>query len=333
MFMKNGIYIYGIIKTSGPQELGEIGAGNKAIPDVMTIRFKDITAVVSHSPLITYDALTKEEVVKELAIHQFVLEKVMARFTVVPIKFGTMVETEDEVIEFLENGYDLLSNQLDKMEGKIELDIVAWWELPKILAAISRDNSQIQEKQQQLAQQGEHASIEDKVLLGQYIEQALKAEKARHHQLILQTLEQGAEDVHLHDLAIDEMILNAAFLLAKKNEEIFHASVHSLDQKLESKVNFRVVGPLPPYSFSTILLKRVDQESLEEAKKTLGLTGEITDKTIRDAYHQLIKEYHPDVKNGEDAREFQLVLTAYRTLKDFIENGLIYPEVYQWAQA
>jgi DnaJ-domain-containing protein 1 len=331
--MKKGIYIYGIIKTSGPQELGEIGIDNEAIPDVVTIRFKDIAAVVSHSPLMAYDSLAKEEVIKGLAVHQFVLEKVMARFTTVPIKFGTMVETEDEVIEFLENGYVLLSNELDKMAGKIELDIVAWWELPKILEAISRHNSQIQEEQQKLAQKGEHASIEDKVILGQHIEQALKAEKARCHQLILQTLKQGAEDVCLHDLANDEMILNAAFLLAKKNEEFFQASVHSLDQELESKVNFRVVGPLPPYSFSTILLKKVDRDSLEEAKKTLGLTGEITDKTIRDAYHQLIKEYHPDTKNGEDAGEFQLVLTAYRTLKDFIENGLIYPKVYQWGQA
>jgi hypothetical protein len=325
--MKNGVYIYGIIKTSGAQELGEIGISNKDVPDVVIIRFKDIAAVVSHGPLMTYDSLAKEKVVKDLVIHQFVLEKVMTRFTVVPIKFGTMVETEDEVSAFLENGYVLLSNELDKTEGKIELDIVAWWELPKILAAISHDNSEIQEKQQQLAQQGENASVEDKVMLGQYIEQVLQAEKAKHHQLILQTLKQGAEDVRLHDLATDEMILNAAFLLAKKNEESFHTSVQSLDQKLGGKVNFRVVGPLPAYSFCTILLKRVDQESLEEAKKTLGITGEITDKTIRDAYHQLVKEHHPDTKNGEDAGEFQLVLTAYRTLKNFIENGSIYPQV------
>jgi Gas vesicle synthesis protein GvpL/GvpF/DnaJ domain len=325
--MKNGIYIYGVIKASGPQEPGRIDISNEAVPDVMTVRFKDIAAVVSHGPLMTYDSLAKEKVIKDLVIYQFVLEKVMTRFAMVPIKFGTMVETEDEVSEFLENGYALLSNQLDKTEGKIELDIVAWWELPKILAVISRHDSQIQEKQQELAQKGENASTEDKVMLGQYIEQALKAEKARHHQLILQTLKQGAEDVHLHELANDEIILNASFLLAKKNEDFFHASVHSLDQQLESKVNFRVVGPLPPYSFSTILLERVDRDSLEEAKKTLGLTGEITDKAIRDAYHQLIKEYHPDTKNGEDTREFQLVLTAYRTLENFIENGLIYPKV------
>lgn len=167
-------------------------------------------------------------------------------------------------------------------------------------------------------------------MLGQYIEQALKAEKASYHQLILQTLKQGVEDVCLHDLANDEMIFNAAFLLEKKNKEFFDTVVDTLDQKLENNVNFRVVGPLPLYSFSTIVFKKIDPEKIEEAKKTMGLTGEITDKAIRDAYHQLAKEYHPDKNSGENSIQFQLIHAAYRTLKNFIENGLIQVEVYQW---
>jgi DnaJ-domain-containing protein 1 len=328
--MENGIYIYGIIKTSSPQEFGEIGIDNKAASNVLTIGFKNIVAVVSNSPLMVYDSLAKEKVVKDLVTHQFVIEKVMQSFTILPVKFGTMVETEDEVVNFLENGYDLLSNELSKIEGKIELDVVAWWELPKILADLPRHNSQIQEKQQQLAQKGDKVSIEDKIMLGQYIEQALKAEKARYYEEILQTLKQGTEDVSLHDVATDKMILNAAFLLEKKNEEIFQTLVHDLDQTLENAINFRVVGPLPPYSFSTVLFKRIDPGSIEKAKKTLGLTGEITDKTLRDTYHQLAKEYHPDKQSGEVSMEFQHIQAAYMTLKNFIENGLIHTEVYRW---
>lgn len=328
--MNNGIYIYGIIKTGSPQEFGEIGFGNGTASVVRTIGFKDLAAVVSNSPFMTFDA--KEKVMKDLAIHQSVIEKVMKGFTIVPVKFGTMVKTEDEVIQFLENGYVLLNNELAKMEGKIELDVVAWWELQKIVEAISHRNSQIQEKRQELARKGEKVSTEDKVMLGQWIEQALNAEKARCHQLILQTLKQGTEDVCLHDLATDEMIFNAAFLFEKKNEESFYTAVNTLDEKLEKNVNFRVVGPLPPYSFSTILFTRIDPDRIEEAKKTLGLTGEITDKTLRDAYHQLIKEHHPDKTSGEESTEFQHIHAAYSTLNNFIEHGLIYPEVYRWKQ-
>jgi Gas vesicle synthesis protein GvpL/GvpF/DnaJ domain len=334
--MTNDIYIYGIIKTSDPQEFGEIGIGNGTVSAVRTIGFKDLAAVVSNSPLMTFDS--KEKVMKDLAIHQAVIEKVMKEFTIIPVKFGTMVKTEDEAVQFLEKGYVLLNNELARIEGKIELDVVAWWELQKILDAISHHNSQIQEKRQELAGKGEKVSTEEKVSLGQSIEQALNEEKARCHQLILQTLKQEAEDVCPHDLANDEMIYNAAFLLEKTKEASFYTAVDTLDAKLaqderlEKTVNFRVVGPLPPYSFATILVTRIDPDKIEEAKKTLGLAGEIDDKTLRDTYHQLIKEYHPDKTGVEESTEFQHLHDANNTLSNFIEHGSIYPEVYRWKQ-
>lgn len=330
--MKRGIYIYGVIKASELKEPGEIGAGNNAIPEVLTLRFKDIAAVVSWDKLVAYDALAREQVVRDLTIHQFVIEKVMAQCTILPVKFGTMLETEDEVLAFLENGYTLLHEELGRMAGKLELDVVARWELSKALQGLSRHNSQIQEQQQKLALQGNNVSIKDKIELGQSIARALTAEKVGYQQVILQALEAGTEDVCPHDLVTDEMIFNAAFLLEKKNEERFYTDLDTLDQKLERNINFRVVGPLPPYSFSTVLVKKVDPASIEEAKKALKITGAITDKTIRDAYHQLVKEYHPDRQNGADSQEFQLVHDAYNTLKDFLEHGLIYPALYQWRQ-
>ena len=328
--MKTAKYIYGIIKMDKAQEFGKIGIGNKEASNVLTIGFNDIAAVTSNSPLMAYDSLSKEKVVKDLATHQLVLEKVMERFTVIPVKFGTMVETENDVISFLEKGYALLSNQLSMAEGKIELDVVAWWELPKILAVISRHNDQIQEQQQKIAMKGEQISVEEKILVGQMIAQALKQEKDRYQQLMIQTLRQDTVDICLHDLANDEMVLNTACLLEKKKEESLHTAVQALDRALENTTNFRVVGPLPLYSFSTILFQRIDPESIEEAKQKLGLTGEVTEAVLRDAYHQLAKKYHPDKKNGGASPEFQSVHNAYRILQKFIENGSIYVEVYQW---
>jgi hypothetical protein len=328
--MKNGIYIYSILKTSKPQEFGEIGIGDKAASRVLTLGFKDIAAVVSSSPLVAYDFLSKEKVVRDLAIHQLVIEKAMERFTTIPVKFGTMLETEEEVIKLLEKGYPLLNNELEKAKGKIELDVVAWWDLQKILATISHQNDQVQARQQEIAMKGGQVSTEDKIMLGQLIEQALKAEKARYQQVILETLKQETVDVCLHDLVGDKMVLNTAFLLEKKNEKSFDTAIRSLDQKLEGTINFRVVGPLPLYSFSTIVFKKIDPERIEEAKKTLGLAGEITEKTLRDAYHQLAQKYHPDKTSGEDATEFQLIHDAHSILKDFIENGLMHVEVYRW---
>lgn len=327
--MKNGIYIYGIIKTSGPQEFGDIGIGDEATP-VQTIEFKELAAVISRCPFTTYDSLAKEKIVKDLVTHQFVLERVMERFTVIPVKFGTMVETEDEAIKFLVKGDPLLSNELCKEEEKIELDVVASWELPKILPTIYRSNEQIHIKQSEIVRQGNKASIEEKIALGKLIEQALIATKTEYHQLILQTLKEMTIDTCLHDLADEQMIFNGAFLLEKKNEERFYQLINNLDLKLQNAVNFRVVGPLPPYSFSTVVLEKIEPDQVEKAKEILELEGHVTEKAVRAAYHRLAQKCHPDTSSGEEAAYFPHIHSAYRTLKNFIENGLMHVEIYQW---
>jgi hypothetical protein len=327
--MKNGIYIYGIIKTGGPQEFGKIGIGEEATP-IETIECKDVAAVVSRSPFMIYDSLAKEKIVKDLVTHQFVLERVMESFTIIPVKFGTMVESEDEAIKFLAKGYALLSEQLREVAEKIELDVVASWELPKILPTIYRHNDQIQKKQNEIALLGNRVSVEDKVALGKLTEQALISRKAEYNQLILQTLKKTVIDTCMHDLPDDAMIFNSAFLLEKKNEEAFHQLINKLDQKLENTVNFRVVGPLPLYSFSTIVFESIDPVKVKEAQEVLELRDHLTEKTLRDAYHHMAQKYHPDKSSREDATKFPRIHSAYATLKNFMENGLMHVEIYRW---
>lgn len=327
--MKNGIYIYGVIQTSEPKEFGEIGIGGKA-SKVFAINFKDLAAVVSPSPFIIYDSLTKEKTVKDLVTHQFVIEKVMENFTVIPVKFGTMAETEDEVIKFLEKGYFVLRNALRKMEGKIELDVVASWKLPKILSVIYAHNRQVQKKQQEIALKGNEVALDDKVVLGKLVEQALNARKVRNRHLILQTLKKSAVEICSHDLTGEEMIFNAAFLIRAANKEKFNKILERLDQGFEDTLNFRLVGPLPPYSFSTILFKKINPKEVEKAKKTLGLNGQITDKLISHVYRQLAQVHHPDKNASQGQLEFNLINSAYRVLKDFTRNGFFDVDIYHW---
>lgn len=329
--MKSGIYIYGVIKTSEPQEFGGIGIGDKA-PKVLTVGFKDLAAVVSKSPFMVYDSLAKEKTVKDLVTHQLVIENVMSQFTILPVKFGTMVETEGQVIKLLKKGLMLLRGELGRMEGKVELDVVASWQLPKILAAIYSSNRRVQKKQEEISKKDSKAATQDRVALGKLVERVLKSKRARCDWLILQTLKKKAEKICLHDLVSDEMIFNAAFLIKKADKAMFEKALDELDQRFEDTLNFRLVGPLPPYSFSTIIFKRMSQQEVEEAKKTLGLNGEITDKLINHAYRQLAQEYHPDKQASQNQLKFDLINSAYKILKDFTKRGFYDVDIYRWEE-
>ena len=337
--MKNGIYIYGVIsreagsrsagKTSDPQDFGKIGIGNKAVK-VFAVNFKDLAAVVSKSPFIVYDSLAKEKTIKDLVSHQFVIEKVMESFTIMPVKFGTMAAAEDEVIEFLRKGYFMLKNGLRQTQGKIELDVVTNWELSKILTAIYHRSHRIKNKQKEIAAKGAGATTEDKIALGRLVEQELETRKTRMNHLILETLKRKAIDVCLHDLAGDDMIFNAAFFIKIQDKDFFYKIIDKLDHRFQDSLNFRVVGPLPPYSFSTILFNRITKLEVEKAKKTLGLNGEITDKTVNYAYRQLALKCHPDKNADTGQLKFEVINSAYRVLKDFTENGFFNVDIYRW---
>ncbi len=329
--LNNGMYVYGVIACDTPQEFGEIGIGHT--PSLVhTVVWNGIAAVVSVSPFTLYDSLVKEKTIRDLVVHQFVIEKVMERYTILPVKFGTMVESEAEVNEFLVKGFILLREELKRVAGKVEMDVVATWDISKVLTTLPQRVPHIQEKKRELASKGNQAGIEERIALGRAIAEALQAEKMGYVQRVLHTLQDTALEICKHELASDEMILNAAFLLEKSEAERFTAGLEALDAQVDSVLNFRIVGPLPTYSFSTILLKRVDAHRLDEAKRVFELNadGEITHSSVRTTYHQLAQKYHPDKSNDASEQDFHRIHAAYQTLKDVSEHGLVQVEVYQW---
>ena len=136
-------------------------------------------------------------------------------------------------------------------------------------------------------------------------------------------LKQKVLDLKKHQLMDDRMILNCAFLLDKDNEKDFDIALNDLNSKYEEKINFKCVGPLPPYSFSTIEVKKVSYEEIDEARKLLGLGEETTNEEIKESYHRMAGEYHPDKDPGNYAlaKKFEDITKAYKMLQSFCQKG------------
>ena len=64
---------------------------------------------------------------EKLVSHQTVIEKIMKEYTIIPFKFGTLLENDDEIRKVLESGYSEFKNRLEEVDKKIELDVVALW--------------------------------------------------------------------------------------------------------------------------------------------------------------------------------------------------------------
>src|ERR671939_326326 len=88
-----GKYVYCIIESKEPRSFGPMGIGGRG-DEVYTVHHAGLAAVVSNTPLVVYDP-TRDNVFA----HEQVNEAVMREFTVLPMAFGALFRTEEDIVE------------------------------------------------------------------------------------------------------------------------------------------------------------------------------------------------------------------------------------------
>lgn len=311
-----GIYIYGIIPnfydTNHFRSLENSGA--------YVISFQNISAIVSDSKNTQLDFLDRESLAHLLIHHQKTIEGLMAiGFNmIIPMKLGTIAHTKEEVLSILARGYDLIIETLKKIEYLIEIDFaVTWTNFPEILKDIA-NHPDIIELKQQLLQNGTTLTQVDQVKAGMLLKEKLVEKNKAVELKILETISSISLDIKIHEAMNDQMVTNSAVLIKKTNTEQFEQIIERLDEAYNGILNFKIVGPLPCYSFFTIEVKELNPIKVENAKKDLDLSEEISENEIKKAYFSKAGLLHPDKsqnKNGED--DFNRINNAYHTLLEY----------------
>ena len=315
-------YVYGVISSEEAMSFGPIGIGDRG-DEVYTVPYKDLLAAVSDCAYVDYAAVKdtdKEKVVRDLAAHQRVIEEVMDGSTILPAKFGTMVKDEGEVEAILRRGYFTLKEALATAQNKVEVEVVATWDLDSVMQDISRERpiaklrADIQRKGSRLR------TVADRIEIGKMVYESLARRRQNYQEEILGALAGLALRLRKNVLLDDSFVLNVAFLVDKDRQEQFDGKVREVDDGLGGALNFRVIGPLPAYSFSTIEVRPFTHEEIQEAKGLLGLDEEEgTLGGIRAVYYRLAQEYHPDLKPADREAEerFARIVGAYELLTSY----------------
>lgn len=333
--MQQAKYVYGVIDTNEEKKFGPLEKAKTG--EVYTFPYQDIACVVSDYPKSSFDYGTREEVAKKLIGHQAVIEKVMKEHTVIPIKFGTLLENGDEVKKLLEKGYSGFKDSLEKSDKKIELNVAAVWnDLNSIIKKIGEEDEGIRNFTEEIAKKPAKDTFQDRVKIGNMIKGVLDKKRDELQDEMIEFLMDKAKvnEAKKHERMDDSMILNCAFLLDKDNEGNFDKTLEELDQNYEQKINFRCVGPLPLYSFATYEVKRVSFKEIDEARKMLELGQETTLDEIKEFYRKLAQKYHPDndPNNPDLEKKFEGITKAYKMLISFCGKGLRPEEKFSFKQ-
>ena len=309
--METGRYLYGIIETERRESFGNVGLGNS---EVYTIQYEDIGAVVSDIP-VDY----KVEI-EETMTHEKTLRKVMETHTVIPMGFGVIAGNESEIINILKRGRMKFKNTLEKIDNKLQINVKISWD-NAILMDILKENEEIQVLS---AKAKETANQSLKIELGKKVKSALDERKNEYMKDIHSILGDLSIGSKQNKMTNQDTLMNASFLVDKEKEHKFYDKLQELEKKYEKKLKFLCVGPLPPYNFTEIEIKKIDFKTVDDARKTLGLSQEVNLSEINSVYTQLARKYHPDLRPEDPLAEekFKKIKNAHEVLTKYCEHFL-----------
>lgn len=308
-----GRYIYGIIEEPNKKQFSLHGIGDNGVD---TVNYKDLAAVVSRTPMMDYDRFDEQLQVSSLRTHQLVLENVLKDYTVIPMGFGIIATTEDNVRKLLKTAYTDFKEALREIDNKIELNVQAiCWEA-RMLEEMVRKNEVVRRLSQELASTDANDSCKLKIEVGKVVAAALDELKGQYCSDILEGLDKVAVASCPSKLTDAQMIINESFLVARDQEAEFDREVNRLAEEYEGRLTFKYIGPMPPYSFVNLVARVVTSNTIDKARQLLGVDKQASAAEIKGAYRKLARKYHPDINPDEPEKveEFKEVTEASEIL-------------------
>jgi hypothetical protein len=235
------LYVYGVLAArdaAGVRVEGVAGAG------VRTVTHGEIAALVSE---VHGEALAAP---REVRAHWRVLEEVSAKATILPVRFATVMESEDALREqLLEPRAERLSSLLEELAGHVQLSVKGLYEEERLLHDVVQGTPEIARVRAQVRNLPDSAGYYDRIRLGELVSAEVERRRRHDSTFALERLQGHAVAAREEEATGAQTAFNTAFLVERGRIDEFSRAVTSLREELSDRINLRYVGPLPPYSF------------------------------------------------------------------------------------
>jgi hypothetical protein len=233
-------YVYGVVPKSSRRKISVRGVRGA---EVATVQQDRLAALTSALPSTTLDA-------RDLRAHWRVLEEAFEQGVVLPVRFGTVVESEEAVRrEVLDPNADRLSGLMEQMSGMVQLNLKGLYDEDVLLKEIVVSNAKVARLRERVRRQGA-APTPDQLALGQLIEREIARSRDADRAAVRGTLEPFAVAVREEEGVSHPSAFSVAFLVNRDAMEDFGRSVAALREHFGDRIELRYTGPLPPFSFA-----------------------------------------------------------------------------------
>ena len=197
-----GIYIYGFVPDNCIDNVKSLLLES----GIYSIEYGDISALVSDTTINKIEYLNRDELAHLLVDHQQKIEKIMNSgcSKIIPMKLGTVVSSGNDVIKIIKNGFNLLNQTFESIDGVEEIDVaVVWSNFADVIAGIS-EKPQIRHMKESIADK-ESPDPVDSINIGKMIKEKIDHKNNKVNIDIVNSLMSFCVDLKKHDTMNDEM--------------------------------------------------------------------------------------------------------------------------------
>lgn len=236
-------YAYGIV------------AADSSLPEIMGLSEEKLSLFPSQEIALlvsNYESEDESPVLssrKNLLAHQKVIEAMMQMHTILPLQFGTVLDSETAQ-KMLEERYEQFQKNLIEFADKVELNLKATWiDMAAVFANLANEDAEIQQLKQTV--EGLEGLNRQNALIniGKKVQEKLLDKKED----IALRFEEGSQDFALKTqrgkIISDEIALNLHFLVHKNQETALDSQIQKISEAFEKELKFKYFGPLAPLTF------------------------------------------------------------------------------------
>lgn len=243
-----GRYLYAIVdRESDRRSLNLTGIDGGA---VYTVGDGRVVAVVSDVPT---QKVRPER--RRLAAHHEVLKQLMADHAVLPMAFGLIAEGEEAVRRILSLNHGALVEQLERVDGRVEMGLRVKWDVPNIFEYALELHPDLRALRDHLFRDGREPSQDEKIELGRQFDRILTADREHCEDRVVRALQDHCVEVASNKPRTDREVMNLACLVERSGLREFEKGVVEAARTFDQNYAFDYNGPWPAHNFVRIELQ------------------------------------------------------------------------------
>lgn len=247
MVNNSGKYLYTIIADNTPKDMDLLGIGGSK---VYVISNGCIAAVVSD---IASKRIRPER--RNLATHQTVIKHLMKNCTPLPVAFGVIANDEKSIKKILSNNQNKLTQQLNKVDGKVEMGLRVCWDVPNIFEYFVKLHSDLRIAREYLLDSSNRLTQQDKIEIGRMFESKLRESREVYTNKICKILLPCCSEIKENPPRNEYEIMSLACLVKRDKQQEFEAAIVEAANLFDDNFVFDFNGPWAPHNFVNVELQ------------------------------------------------------------------------------